>query len=233
MNSKEIKTLDKAKIASTYGRYDMAAAEGKGVYCYDTDGKKYIDIEYFANKVEELESQLDYECECNAQFIECQKENESLRGRDAFLESKANNLNEKVSVFEADQDKIEEGIVNVLKRLNTVEDAVKTSLELASSDTTTSEDSSDVFENPISQSGESSNLFESSTTEPTVNPIEENLFSEENLENQQEEILEETEINLPIEETINFPSEDDVFNFDEPATEEEDNKPFSNQFDIF
>ena len=117
--------------------------------------------------------------------------------------------------------------------MNTVEDAVKTSLELASSDTTTSEDSSDVFENPISQSGESSNLFESSTTEPTVNPIEENLFSEENLENQQEEILEETEINLPIEETINFPSEDDVFNFDEPATEEEDNKPFTNQFDIF
>ena len=165
--------------------------------------------------------------------LQLQKENESLRERCAFLESKANNLNEKVSVFEADQDKIEEGIVNVLKRLNTVEDAVKTSLELASSDTTTSEDSSDVFENPISQSGESSNLFESSTTEPTVNPIEENLFSEENLENQQEEILEETEINLPIEETINFPSEDDVFNFDEPATEEEDNKPFTNQFDIF
>lgn len=44
MNSKEIKTIDKAKIVSTYGRYDMAAAEGKGVYCYDTEGKKYIDF---------------------------------------------------------------------------------------------------------------------------------------------------------------------------------------------
>ena len=44
MNSKEIKIIDKEKIVSTYGRYDMAAAEGKGVYCYDTDGKKYIDF---------------------------------------------------------------------------------------------------------------------------------------------------------------------------------------------
>jgi len=44
MNSNEIKALDKAKIASTYGRYDMAAEEGKGVYCHDKDGKKYIDF---------------------------------------------------------------------------------------------------------------------------------------------------------------------------------------------
>ena len=43
-----------------------------------------------------------------AKILQLQKENESLRERCAFLESKANNLNEKVSVFEADQDKIEE-----------------------------------------------------------------------------------------------------------------------------
>ena len=49
-----------------------------------------------------------------AKILQLQKENESLRERCAFLESKVNNLNEKVSVFEADQDKIEEGIVNVL-----------------------------------------------------------------------------------------------------------------------
>lgn len=44
MNGIEIKALDKEKIASTYARYDMAASYGKGVYCYDTDGKKYIDF---------------------------------------------------------------------------------------------------------------------------------------------------------------------------------------------
>ena len=46
-------------------------------------------------------------------------------------------------------------------------------------------------------------------------------------------MIDETEINLPIEETITFPSEDNVFTFDEPTTEEEDSKPFTNQFDIF
>ena len=44
MKSNEIKAADKEKIASTYGRYDMTAAEGRGVYCYDTEGKEYIDF---------------------------------------------------------------------------------------------------------------------------------------------------------------------------------------------
>lgn len=44
MNKIDIKKLDKERIVSTYARHDMAAASGKGVYCYDTDGKKYIDF---------------------------------------------------------------------------------------------------------------------------------------------------------------------------------------------
>ena len=44
MNSTEIKALDKERIVSTYARQDMAAATGKGSYCYDTDGKKYVDF---------------------------------------------------------------------------------------------------------------------------------------------------------------------------------------------
>ncbi len=44
MNGNEIKTIDKNKIASTYGRHDMAASSGKGARCYDTDGKAYIDF---------------------------------------------------------------------------------------------------------------------------------------------------------------------------------------------
>lgn len=44
MNGNEIKALDKERIVSTYARHDMAADHGKGVYCYDTDGRKYIDF---------------------------------------------------------------------------------------------------------------------------------------------------------------------------------------------
>ncbi|MDO4746078.1 MAG: aspartate aminotransferase family protein [Bacillota bacterium] len=44
MKTNEIKALDKKRIVSTYARHDMAAASGKGVYCYDTEGKKYIDF---------------------------------------------------------------------------------------------------------------------------------------------------------------------------------------------
>lgn len=44
MKSSEIKALDKERIASTYARHDMAAASGKGAYCYDVDGKKYVDF---------------------------------------------------------------------------------------------------------------------------------------------------------------------------------------------
>lgn len=44
MNSTEIKKFDKETIASTYGRYDLAIESGKGSYCYDLDGKKYVDF---------------------------------------------------------------------------------------------------------------------------------------------------------------------------------------------
>lgn len=44
MNSNEIKTLDKENIVSTYARYDMVADHGKGSYCFDMDGKKYVDF---------------------------------------------------------------------------------------------------------------------------------------------------------------------------------------------
>ena len=44
MNSNEIKKLDKEKIVSTYGRYDLVAESGKGACCTSADGKKYIDF---------------------------------------------------------------------------------------------------------------------------------------------------------------------------------------------
>ena len=41
MNTKE---KDQSYIMHTYGRYNVALKEGKGVYAYDEDGKKYIDV---------------------------------------------------------------------------------------------------------------------------------------------------------------------------------------------
>lgn len=44
MNKDMIKKLDAEKIVPTYSRYDMAADKGKGAYCWDTEGKKYVDF---------------------------------------------------------------------------------------------------------------------------------------------------------------------------------------------
>lgn len=44
MDNKKIKKLDNENIMHTYGRYDVCLTKGKGVYAYDDNGKKYIDV---------------------------------------------------------------------------------------------------------------------------------------------------------------------------------------------
>lgn len=44
MDNKQIKELDNENIMHTYGRYDVCLTKGKGVYAYDDNGKKYIDV---------------------------------------------------------------------------------------------------------------------------------------------------------------------------------------------
>lgn len=44
MDNKKIKELDNENIMHTYGRYDVCITKGKGVYAYDDNGKKYIDV---------------------------------------------------------------------------------------------------------------------------------------------------------------------------------------------
>ena len=44
MDNKKIKELDNENIMHTYGRYDVCLTKGKGVYAYDNNGKKYIDV---------------------------------------------------------------------------------------------------------------------------------------------------------------------------------------------
>ena len=44
MDNKKIKELDNENIMHTYGRYDVCLTKGNGVYAYDDNGKKYIDV---------------------------------------------------------------------------------------------------------------------------------------------------------------------------------------------
>ncbi len=39
-----IKEIDKKYVANTYNRFDLEIVSGKGAYCYDENGKEYIDM---------------------------------------------------------------------------------------------------------------------------------------------------------------------------------------------
>lgn len=43
------------------------------------DGKKYIELDYCRNKLDELEGKFAYECECNKQFVETQDKKARFR----------------------------------------------------------------------------------------------------------------------------------------------------------
>ena len=68
--------------SSGYGAYidfpyttTDSVVEGKNVIVGDL--AEYIWL--LENRLEEVEGQYGYECECNAQFVECQNENERLK----------------------------------------------------------------------------------------------------------------------------------------------------------
>ncbi len=44
MKLAEIQELEQAHLLQNYARYPLALARGKGVYAYDTDGNKYLDL---------------------------------------------------------------------------------------------------------------------------------------------------------------------------------------------
>lgn len=52
--------------------------DGQTVEYIVIDGKKYIDLEYHRNKVDELQGQFDYECGCNKELVATQDKNERL-----------------------------------------------------------------------------------------------------------------------------------------------------------
>ena len=53
--------------------------DGQTVEYVVIDGKKYIDLEYHRNKVDELQGQFDYECGCNKELVATQDKNERLK----------------------------------------------------------------------------------------------------------------------------------------------------------
>lgn len=44
MNSAELKIIDKANVAATYARFDLAIKNGKGAVCFDFEDNAYIDF---------------------------------------------------------------------------------------------------------------------------------------------------------------------------------------------
>ena len=89
------------RCESPYGASRFVRENGE-VVCYNCMRiediyKPYIEQveQQLADKVtriEELESQFAYECECNKQFVECQKENEMLKQQLTCKEKTINNL---------------------------------------------------------------------------------------------------------------------------------------------
>ena len=164
-----------------------------------------------------------------SKILQLQKENAELKERCAFLESKAENLNKKVSDFESDQNKIEEGIANALQRLNMIEDSVRSAIELDSSNNPAISEDSAVFEESIPETVESSDSFiPTEIQEDISNQSSENDFQLEIPENQFEDSNQETVIDIPKDDSVL-----NSFNFDEPTFEMEQNQQNSNQFDIF
>lgn len=53
--------------------------DGQSVEYVVIDDKKYIDLEYHRNKVDELQGQFDYECGCNKELVATQDKNERLK----------------------------------------------------------------------------------------------------------------------------------------------------------
>lgn len=61
-------------------KFDYDEAEdGQTIEFVIIDNKKYIDLEYCKNKIDELQGQFDYECGCNKELVATQDKNERLK----------------------------------------------------------------------------------------------------------------------------------------------------------
>ena len=132
-----------------------------------------------------------------------QKQNSALQEKNRELIEKNSLLMQRISSFEADQNRIEQGILNALDRLNSMENSA---LKVGSSATTTQN----------VQEVESSNT--ETVTEETTTPNELTNFS--NI--QTEQVVQEQETQQNFEQN-NYQPQEESLNFSEEKLDEEIN----------
>lgn len=143
---------------------------------------------------------------------ELQKQNSALQQKNRELIEKNSLLMQKVSSFEADQNKIEKGILNALDRLSCMESTV---LNVGSSATNEQEESSTVQnfnqeenqEKPQEYSTSQEENQNSNLTDFSNIPETESNYTEENIEDKSPELVFTEEILESNQETETQPQE--------------------------
>ena len=155
-------------------------------------------VQLLEKKIEEIISMMN----------NLQKQNSALQEKNRELIEKNSLLMQRISSFEADQNRIEQGILNALDRLNSMENSA---LKVGSSATTTQN----------VQEVDSSNT--ETVVEETTTPNELTNFS--NI--QTEQVVQEQETQQNFEQNYYQPQEESL-NFSEEKLEEEINAEESN-----
>ena len=150
-------------------------------------------VQLLEKKIEEIISMMN----------NLQKQNSALQEKNRELIEKNSLLMQRISSFEADQNRIEQGILNALDRLNSMENSA---LKVGSSATTTQN----------VQEVESSNT--ETVVEETTTPNELTNFS--NI--QTEQVVQEQEVQQNFEQN-NYQPQEESLNFSEEKLDEEIN----------
>ena len=175
------------------------------------------------------------------QIEQLKSENDALHTKCAELTKALDEKTELVSNLEADQSKIEEGILLALNRLNTVENTVlgtkATSSEVPSQEVPLSQTESPVQSNNVTEaipSKESENpVQQENVSEPANETVTE---SQPVNENQAEATSEEGQANLFTEEPVVEEPAPDMARFEQEALfskTENTESSINSQFDIF
>lgn len=170
-----------------------------------------------------------------AENSQLKSENDALRSKCAELTNALSEKTELVSNLEADQSKIEEGILLALNRLNTVENTVlgtkATSSEVPSQEVPLSQ-----TESPV----QSNNVTEALPSKESENPVQQENVSEPAnetvTESQPETPSEEGQANLFTEEPVVEEPAPDMARFEQEALfskTENTESSINSQFDIF
>ena len=170
-----------------------------------------------------------------AENSQLKSENDALRSKCAELTNALSEKTELVSNLEADQSKIEEGILLALNRLNTVENTVlgtkSTSSEVPSSEVPSQEVPLSQTESPV----QSNNVTEAQPSKESENPVQQENVSEPANETVNENQA-EGQANLFTEEPVVEEPAPDMARFEQEALfskTENTESSINSQFDIF